>query len=163
MGQFIEQFFHGLQLWSQKTTSSDEIIRQIILADLGKYDESQDIEFNLDLVEKRVEMLVEDVHLSEHFLVTALIREIEQVLEDQLEDAEKGEYSKEVIHARQAKKRMLEKVSDQERQSPSFQKHLSRLEQFERSIFPTPEKIAMQKLLLSTWREIMRSILHRKA
>ncbi len=145
MSTLIDQFFQAVQAWSQKTGAPDEMIRQCILADTGRYDEDEDIEYNLSMVEKRVVVLVEQVHLSERFLMVSLRREIEHVLEDQLEDASKGENSRLVRRIRAVAKRIFEGATEQERQSPDFQKRLEQFERFERSIFPTPEKLAERK------------------
>src|SRR5215469_5092142 len=110
MGKFIDQFFHAIQEWSQRTASSDEIIRENVLRDVGRYDDEDDFEYNLSMLEKRVEELVEDIHLSERFLIVALIREIECIFEDQLADARKGEHSRQVMHARTSTRNFLEKT-----------------------------------------------------
>ncbi len=159
MGKLIDQFFLAIQEWSQRTASSDEIIRQSVLIDVGRYDEDDDFEYNLSMIEKRLEVLVEDIHLSERFLIVALIREIEHLLEDQLDDAQKGENSRQVIHARAATRSFIEKTTEQERQTPSFQKRLRLYENFEQSVYPTPEKVAERKRFLDTWREVTIPIL----
>lgn len=159
MGIIIEQFFQAIQAWSQKTGTSDEMIRQSILVDVGRYDEDEDIEYNLSMVEKRLEALVGQVHLSEQFLIVSLIREIEHVFESQLEDAARGEQSRSVRRVRAVAQRLLERATEQERQSPAFQQQLRHLERFDRTIFPTPEKRAEIKLFLDTWREVTAPIL----
>lgn len=160
VGKLIEQFTHALQEWSQRTASSEESIRQIVLVDIGCNDEDEVIEYYLDMIEKRLTVLVEDIHLSERFLIVSLIQDIEHVFEDQLEDARKGENSRQVIYARDVKSRIIEKSTEQERQSPAFQQRLMQFEQFERNIFPTQEKVAKSKLFLDTWREVTTPILY---
>ena len=159
MGTLSEQFFCAIQAWSQKTGTSDEMIRQSILVDVGRYDEEEDIEYNLSMVEKRLEVLVEQVHLFEQFLIVSLIREVEHIFENQLEDAAKGEQSRSVRRVRAVAQRLLERATEQERQSPAFQQQLRHLERFERNIFPTPEKRAEIKLFLDTWREVTAPLL----
>ncbi len=159
MGKLIDQFFHAIQEWSQRTASSDEIIRENVLIDVGRYDEEDDFEYNLSMLQKKVEVLVEDIHLSERFLIVALIREVEHVFEDQLDDARKGEHSRQVMHARAATRNFIEKTTEQERQTPSFQKRLQLYEDFEQSVYPTPEKVAERKRFLDTWREVTTPIL----
>lgn len=115
MGIFIDHFFRAIQAWSQKTGASDEIIRQSILTDVGWYDESEDIEYNLSMVEKRLAVLVKEVHLSEAFLVVSLIRQIAHVFEDHLEDASRGEQSRAVRRVRATVQSLLEGATEQER------------------------------------------------
>jgi len=159
MGTLIEQFFQAVHAWSQQTGSTDEIIRQSILVDIGPYDVHEDTEYNLSMVEKRLAVLVEEVHLSESFLVASLIRQITHMFEDQLEDAAKGEQSRTVRRVRAIIQRLREGATEQERRSPAFQKRLRQLEQFERRIFPTPEKIAEITLFLHTWHEVSTPLL----
>jgi hypothetical protein len=159
IGIFIEQFFQAVQAWSRKTGTSDEMIRQSILVDVGRYDEAEDIEYNLSMVEKRLEVLVEEIHLSEQFLITSLIRQVGHIFEDHLEDAAKGEQSRSVRRVRAVVQRLLERATEQERQAPAFQKRLRQLERFEHNIFPTPEKRAEIKVFLDTWREVTAPLL----
>ncbi len=159
MGILIEQFFQAVQAWSRKTGVSDEMIRQSILVDVGRYDEEEDIEYNLSMVEKRLEVLVEQLHLSEQFLIVSLIREVEHIFENQLKDAAKGEQSRSVRRVRTVVQRLLERATEQEQQSPEFQRQLRQFERFERNIFPTAEKRVEIKLFLDTWREVTAPIL----
>jgi hypothetical protein len=131
----------------------------MILMDVGYYDDEDDFEYNLSMLEQRLEVLVEDIHLSERFLIVALIREVERIFEDQLADAQRGEQSRQVLHARAATRNFLEKTPQQERQTPSFQKRLKLYEDFEQKVYPTPEKIAERKHFLDTWRQVTTPVL----
>lgn len=159
MEKFTNQFFTAIEKWSQQTDAPDDEIRRYVMGCIGRFDEEEDTERNLDLIKERLEMLVHDVHLSEGFLIKALIENIEDNFEYQLEDARKGENSRQVIRTRAVIRKFLEKATDQERQSSPFQKSLGQFEKFERGIFPTPEKIAERKLFLDVWREVTMPIL----
>ncbi|HVB23011.1 MAG TPA: hypothetical protein VNG51_13800 [Ktedonobacteraceae bacterium] len=154
MNTLIEQFFNAIQLWSEQMQTPDEDIRQYIMNCVGCFDESEDIEYNIDMVQRRVEMLTQVIHIDERFLITALVREIEQIFVDQVNDARKGEHSKRVLKIQDVKRKRWEQASEQERQSAVFQHSMNRLEQFEQSIFPTPERIAEMHRSLEAWREV---------
>lgn len=159
MSSLINQLFDAIHIWSLKTESSDEGIRQYILIDIGPFDYDEDIEFNLSMVQKRLEVLVHEVHLSEQFLVAALIQDIEKIFENQLEDARKGENSREVARIREIKRKHREVASEQERQSQSFQRSMKRLDEFEQQNFSTPHKIALIQFFWDTWKEVTEPIL----
>lgn len=159
MEKFTNQFFTAIEKWSQQTDAPDDEIRRYVMGCIGRFDEEEDTERNLDLIKDRLEMLVHDVHLSEGFLIKALIENIEDNFEYQLEDARKGENSRAVIDAREAKKRKMEQTSEQERQSPYFQRVMRLMDVVEQKVFPTPEKIAQRKLFLDVWREVTTPIL----
>ena len=150
MPRLMEQLFAALRTWSERTASSNEDLRLLILEDVGPYDANADTESNLSAIEQRITTLVDDTRLSERFLIMALIREIEDTLADWLADAEKGDQARGVLRVREAKRRVLERATPQERQSPAFQQHLRHFEEFERSIFPTPERVAQRKRQLDT-------------
>jgi hypothetical protein len=154
LARFIDQFFDVIQEWSRRTASSDEDIRLYVMTSVGCFDEEEDSEFNLSMLEARLKFLVDDIHLSESFLVVALMQEIEKIFEDQLEDAYKGGDSKGVIRVRGVKQKFIEDTPKQEHESPSFQKRMKMLDDFERSIFPSVGKVAQRKFFLDTWREV---------
>jgi len=160
MNTLIEQFFNAIQLWSEQMQTTDEDIRQYIMNCVGRFDESEDIEYNIDMVQQRVEMLAQVIHIDERFLITALVREIEQIFVDQLDDGCKGEHSRGVLKIRDIKSKRWGQASEQERHSAAFQHSMNRLEQFEQSIFPTPERIAEMHRSLEAWREVTFPIIH---
>lgn len=151
MSTLVEQFFTAMHLWSEQTQTSDENIRQYIMNCVGRFDENEDIEYNIDMVQQRIEILVQDIHIDERFLITALVREIEQIFADQLEDGRKGEQSRRILKVREVKRKQWEQASEPERQSAAFQASMKQLDRFEQTIFPTPEWIAKgpSRLLIS--------------
>jgi hypothetical protein len=159
MPRLTERLVAARHAWSERTAASDEELRLLILADVGPHDADADTESNLSAIEQRVKALVDDTRLSERFLVVALIREIEDTLADWLADAEQGDQARGVLRVRAAKQRALERATPQERQSPAFQQHLRHFAAFERSIYPTPERVAQRKRQLETWRDVTRPLL----
>jgi hypothetical protein len=99
------------------------------------------------------------MRLSERFLLVALIREIEDTLAAWVADAEHGDQARGVLHVREAKRSAVERATPQERQSPAFQRYLRLFEQFERSIYLTPERVAQRKRELESWRDVTRPLL----
>jgi|SRR5579885_465386 hypothetical protein len=159
MGTFTDRLFRAIEEWSRKTEAPDDEIRRYIMGCIGRFDEEEDTERNLDLIKDRLEMLIREVHLSEGFLIKALIQDILDNFEYQLEDARKGENSSAVIHVRESKRKRMELASEQERQSPNFQRAMKLMDIVEQKVFPTPEKIAQRKLFLDVWREVTAPIL----
>lgn len=76
----MERLFAALRAWSERTTSPEDDLRLLMLADIGPYDADEDTESNLSTIEQRVKALVDEMRISERFLIVALIREIEDTL-----------------------------------------------------------------------------------
>lgn len=159
MPRLMERLFAALRAWSERTTSPEDDLRLLMLADIGPYDADEDTESNLSTIEQRVKVLVDEMRISERFLIVALIREIEDTLAARVTDAEQGDQARGVLHVREAKRRALERATPQERQSPAFQRYLRLFEKFGRSIYPTPERVAQRKRELETWRDVTRPLL----
>ena len=159
MGTLSRQFFDALQQWSEKTGFPEDDLRLYILDRVGPGSDWSDVEMELATIENRVEELVHNVGISEKFLIVALIQAIDKVFVLQLADLAQGENASEVRRVREVRKKWLEEASEQERQSPSFQRKMKLLDDFERRVTPSPEKIHDRESLLATWREIMAPIL----
>lgn len=155
----MEQFFAALRAWSERTASPEDDLRLLMLVDVGPYDADEDTESNLSTIEQRVKVLIGEMRLSERFLIVALIRDIEDTLAAWVADAEQGDRARGVLRVREAKRRALERATPQERQSPASQRYLQLFEKFERSIYPTPERVAQRKRELAAWRDLTQPLL----
>jgi len=159
MDSLIRQFFDAIGNWSEKTDFPEDNLRLYILDRVGPRVDWSDVEMELATIQDRVEELVHSVGINEKFLIIALIQAIDKVFVLQLADLAQGESASEVRRVREVRKKWLEEASEQERQSLSFQRKMKLLDDFERRVMPSPEKIGHREFLLTAWREIMAPIL----
>ncbi len=145
----INQFCAAVRAWAQKAEAEEQGISMRVAAYVGG-----PIVYAPETIEemkKRLEMVVESIHMAEDFLIVSLIHAIERDFEDCSEN-----YAKGIQRIRLANERILSRVPENLQASPQAQRER---QEMERLATPSLEDLRQRRIVLDVWRQVTDPIL----